>query len=175
MPRSWGRRHRRPYLMTSRRLVAATLVVLVFAIWLPCARAAEPAREATIYSDPGCPCGEEYGRYLEAHGFKVTHVVSTPELDAVKAKYAIPKRLIANQSTVIEGYVIEGNVPVAAIERLLEERPPIIGIALPGMPSGSPGMEGPKRAAFPIFVITDDPRPPLYAIEIGRASCRERV
>ena len=150
------------------RTVLFTLTLCLVVLLAPfSAYAAEaaPAREATIYTDPGCPCGIEYGKYLEAHGYKVNMVVSTPELDAIKAKYAIPKRLLANQSTVIEGYVIEGNVPVAAIERLLAERPPIPGIALPGMPSGSPGMDGPKRAAFPVFVITDDPRPPLYAIE----------
>jgi len=139
------------------------LIVLLVATGL--ARTADPMREATIYSDPGCPCGAAYGKYLEAQGYKVTLVVSTPELDAIKEKYHVPDRLIANQSTIIEGYVIEGNVPVEVIERLLTERPPISGIALPGMPSGSPGMEGPKRSAFPIFVITDDPRPPLYAIE----------
>lgn len=92
-------------------------------------------------------------------------VVSTPALDAIKAKYKVPPALVANQSTVIEGYVVEGNVPVAAILRLLAERPPIPGLALPGMPSGAPGIGGEKLGAFPIFVIGDEPRPPLYAIE----------
>lgn len=150
--------------MPLRRLFVAVLVGLLFG--LPSfAWAEQKVREATVYADPGCPCGPEYGRYLEANGFKVTMVVSTPELDAIKAKYKIPNSLQSNQSTLIEGYVIEGNVPLPAILRLLAERPPIPGIALPGIPSGSPGFGGQKVSAFPIFVITDDPRPPLFAIE----------
>lgn len=144
----------------------ALLAILAVALVAPLtARADGPAREATVYADPGCPCGPDYGRYLEANGFKVTMVVSTPELDAIKAKYKIPRPLQASQSTLVAGYVIEGNVPVAPILRLLKEKPPIIGITLPGMPSGSPGFGGQKLSAFPIFVITDDPRPPLFAIE----------
>ncbi len=95
----------------------------------------------------------------------MTFVVSTPELDAIKAKYKVPQALVANQSTVIDGYVIEGNVLVSVIERLLAERPPIPGIALPGMPSGAPGIGGEKLGAFPIFVISDEPRTALFAIE----------
>lgn len=144
----------------------AILVILAVALVAPlAARADGPAREAVVYADPGCPCGVEYGRYLEANGFKVTMVVSTPELDAIKARYNIPRSLQSGQSTLIAGYVIEGNVPVAPILRLLAEKPPIIGITLPGTPSGSPGFGGEKRSAFPIFVITDDPRPALFAIE----------
>lgn len=150
--------------MPLRRVIIALVFGLL--IWPPSPLwAAEKTREATVYADPGCPCGPEYGRYLEANGFKVTMVVSTPELDVIKAKYKIPSWLISNQSTLIEGYVIEGNVPLSSIERLLKERPPIVGIALPGTPSGSPGFGGQKVSAFPIFVITDDPRPPLFAIE----------
>lgn len=149
-----------------RRLVVAAVVVAGLALaGLGPSRAEGPARAATVYSDPGCPCGPGYGAYLEANGFKVSYVVSTPELDAIKAKYQVPQALIANQSTIIEGYVIEGNVPVAVIHRLLAERPPIPGIALPGMPSGAPGIGGEKLGAFPIFVISDDPRPALFAIE----------
>jgi hypothetical protein len=152
--------------MLPLRLIAAALILL-FALGLlaPLSARTEEPRAATVYADPGCPCGPDYGRYLEANGFAVTMVVSTPELDAIKARYKVPDWLISNQSTVIEGYVIEGNVPVSVIERLLAERPPIPGIALPGMPSGAPGIGGEKRAAFPIFVISNDPRPPLYAIE----------
>ncbi|MBM3482041.1 MAG: DUF411 domain-containing protein [Alphaproteobacteria bacterium] len=150
--------------MPLRRVIIAIVVGLL--IWRPSALWADEAtREATVYADPGCPCGPEYGRYLEANGFKVTMVVSTPELDAIKARYKIPRSMQSNQSTMIEGYVIEGNVPLPAILRLLEEKPPIPGIALPGTPSGSPGFGGQKVSAFPIFVITDDPRPPLFAIE----------
>ena len=87
------------------------------------------------------------------------------ELDALNARFGVPEHLQGCHATVIEGYVIEGHVPVAAISRLLQEKPPIPGISLPGMPEGSPGMSGTKQGAFAIFVISDEEKPPLYAIE----------
>jgi hypothetical protein len=146
------------------RAIAAALFLFALA-FAPAALHAEEARQATLYKDPSCGCCAEYGRYLEANGYRVTVVDSGDELDAINAKYGVPEHLQGCHATVIEGYVIEGHVPVAVISRLLQERPPIPGIALPGMPEGSPGMSGVKQGAFAIFVITDEEKPPLYAIE----------
>jgi len=146
------------------RAIVTALVLFVLA-FAPVALHAEEARQATLYKDPSCGCCTEYGRYLEANGYQVTVVDSADELDGIKAKYGVPEHLQGCHSTVIEGYVIEGHVPVAAISRLLREKPSIPGISLPGMPLGSPGMSGAKEGAFEIFVIADEEKPPLYATE----------
>jgi hypothetical protein len=146
------------------RLIAA-LVLSVIALLMPNFAHAGGPREATLYKDPLCGCCTEYGRYLEANGFKVTVIDSTAEIDALHARHKVPAHLEGCHSTVIEGYLIEGHVPVSAINRLLDEKPSLPGLSLPGMPEGSPGMSGRKQGAFPIFVISDEAKPPLFAIE----------
>jgi len=79
-------------------------------------------------------------RRLEKAGFVVT-ATETAELDAVKKALRVPSDLISCHTAEVDGYVLEGHVPVAAVRRLLEERPNGIGLAVPGMPAGSPGME----------------------------------
>ncbi|MSO69392.1 MAG: hypothetical protein EXQ98_03805 [Alphaproteobacteria bacterium] len=147
-----------------RRLFAVFMWLFITIVVANFAHADGP-REATLYKDPLCTCCAAYGRYLEANGFKVTVIDSVEEIDALHARYKVPAHLEGCHSTVIEGYLVEGHVPVAAINRLLEEKPPLPGISLPGMPDGSPGMSGYKQGAFPIFVISDDAKPPLYSIE----------
>ena len=77
-------------------------------------------------------------------------------LVAVKARYQIPPELQSCHTAIVDGYVIEGHVPAADVERLLMERPDIIGLAVPGMPVGSPGMEVPGAASQPFQVIAFD-------------------
>ena len=74
-------------------------------------------------------------------------------MDSIKTKYSVPSALASCHTTIVNGYVVEGHVPVEAIERLLLEQPKIIGIALPGMPTGSPGMPGSKSSPFDIRMI----------------------
>jgi hypothetical protein len=77
-------------------------------------------------------------------------------LGSIKARYGVPPRLVGCHTALIDGYVVEGHVPAADIDRLLDERPQITGIAVPGMPIGSPGMEVPGRPAVPYDVIAFD-------------------
>lgn len=78
------------------------------------------------------------------------------DLTPIKARYQVPSELQSCHTAIVDGYVIEGHVPVADIERLLSERPDVIGIAVPGMPIGSPGMETEGVAAQPYDVLTFD-------------------
>lgn len=123
--------------------------------------AAEPPVAATLYKNPGCQCCDAYAAYLRRHGFEVT-VNASPDLNAVKREYGIPPRLAACHTMLIDGYVVEGHVPVEVIEKLLRERPDIIGISLPGMPAGSPGMTGEKQEPFVIYTI-EEGKPQVYA------------
>jgi len=117
---------------------------------------AAPGLNATVYRDPACGCCASYADYLRKNGFKVD-VVETANMAAVKAKYGVPPQLSSCHTTIIDGYVVEGHVPVLAVKRLLAEKPSIKGIALPGMPMGSPGMSGEKEAPFVIYEIMDGP------------------
>lgn len=107
-----------------------------------------------IHKSPGCECCAGWEAYMTAHGFTVE---STEEADLVAFKEArgVPSDAWSCHTAVIESYTVEGHVPVEAIEDLLAERPDIDGIALPGMPPGSPGMPGEKEAPFDVLAIDD--------------------
>lgn len=108
----------------------------------------------TVYSSPTCGCCHQYERYLEEKGFELESI-RTENLDEIKDDLGIPQDMQACHTATIEEYFVEGHVPVEAIWKLLEEQPPIDGIALPGMPSGAPGMGGDKTEPFVIYSIVD--------------------
>ena len=143
-------------------LLAGTALALV-AVAGP-ARAAA-VRAATLYKDPLCGCCTDYGHDLEANGFAVTVVADADVMAAKKAEFRVPAALEGCHSTVIDGYIVEGHVPVSAIEKLLSERPGIRGLSLPGMPLGSPGMSGEKEGPFEVVAITDEPVAPVFSVE----------
>jgi hypothetical protein len=93
--------------------------------------------------------------HLRSNGFEVT----TEDVDAlapIKAKHGVPAKLEACHTALVDGYVIEGHVPADLIDRLLRERPAVVGLAVPGMPVGSPGMEAAGRSAERYQVLTFD-------------------
>jgi hypothetical protein len=143
-----------------RNLLA--LIVLVVALSSGPAKAEQPYA-ATLYKNPQCGCCEGHADYLRENGFEVT-VEPTHDLPLLKRQYGVPGALEGCHTTLIDGYVVEGHVPVASILRLLTERPDIKGISLPGMPAGSPGMSGAKAAPFTIYAIGDEPAK-VFAVE----------
>ena len=110
--------------------------------------------EATVYKSPNCGCCVGYVDTLEENGVSV-EVVETDTLDEIKQTYAVPEELQSCHTVLIGGYVVEGHMPITAVEKLLAEKPDIDGIALPGMPSGSPGMPGVKRGSFTVYEFKD--------------------
>jgi hypothetical protein len=123
---------------------------------------AEPVT-VKMYKNPECGCCEQYAKYLRRHGFKVA-VTPTHNMSMISRQNGVPEKLAGCHTMLIEGYVVEGHVPVGAINKLLTERPDIRGISLPGMPEGSPGMTGTKTAPFQILEITDAPEK-VFAVE----------
>jgi hypothetical protein len=101
--------------------------------------AEEPA--ITVHKDPTCGCCSGWVAHLQKAGF-VAKVIETRDLDAVKSRLGVPDDLAACHTAQLADYVIEGHVPAAALKRLLAEKPKAAGLAVPGMPGGSPGMEG---------------------------------
>jgi hypothetical protein len=124
---------------------------------------AEGPYAATLYKNPQCGCCEGYADYLRENGFEVT-VKPTHDLSLLNRQYGVPEPLVGCHTTLVDGYVVEGHVPINAVLRLLNERPDIKGISLPGMPMGSPGMTGEKTAPFTIYEIGDGPAK-VYAVE----------
>ncbi len=120
----------------------------------PDEQGAQTSALVTVYRSPTCGCCQEYEGYLEEEGYDVKSI-ETEELDEMKDGLGVPPEMRSCHIAMIEEYFIEGHVPVEAIRKLLEEQPAIDGIALPGMPSGSPGMGGEKAEPFVIYSITD--------------------
>jgi hypothetical protein len=136
----------------------------LLAAGLTAAQAGE-ARKALLYKNPQCGCCEGYATYLRDNGFEV-EVKPTNDLAEISSKAGVPEDFQGCHTTFIDGYVIDGHVPVKTVEKLLTERPDIAGISLPGMPMGSPGMVGDKTGPFTIYAIPKDgQRPSVYATE----------
>lgn len=111
-----------------------------------------------VVKDPGCPCCNAWIEHLRANGFPVSFEERSIEsLDLYKREKGIPADMASCHTGTVEGYVLEGHVPAADIRRLLEERPEAVGLAVPGMPYGSPGM-GPEaeREAYDVILIGKD-------------------
>ena len=124
-----------------------TLALLLLCLLLPACQdqAGDPAPASnsaliSVFKTPTCGCCEKWVDHLRSQGFQVeTH--DRPSLAALKKEQGIPHGKEACHTALVDGYVIEGHVPAKEVARLLEERPPIRGLVVPGMPLGSPGME----------------------------------
>ncbi len=108
-----------------------------------------------LYKSPECGCCDGYADYLRHHGFEVT-AKATNDLAEISRKAGIPPDLQGCHTAFIGDYVVDGHVPVAAIDKLLTGRPAIKGITLPGMPIGSPGMSGEQAGSLTIYAIGQD-------------------
>jgi hypothetical protein len=106
----------------------------------------------TVHLDPNCGCCSGWVQHLQHAGFR-TSVLETTDLDAVKRKLGVPDDLAACHTAEVSGYVVEGHVPATALKRFLAEKPQAIGLAVPGMPIGSPGMEGGKPEPYDVVLF----------------------
>lgn len=110
----------------------------------------------TVYRDPSCGCCEAWAGIARDLGHQVT-VIDHPDMAAIKRRHGVPDELASCHTAIVAGYAVEGHVPLAAVARLLEERPRgLRGIAVPGMPRGSPGMEMPDGSKDPFEVVAFD-------------------
>lgn len=113
-----------------------------------------------VHKDPNCGCCTKWVRHLTDANFAVT-TQETSTLPAVRARLGVPSDLAACHTAEIGGYVIEGHVPAAAVRRLLESRPAAIGLAVPGMPAGSPGMESATPRKYDVILFGTSGRQPF--------------
>jgi len=140
---------RRSFLITGSALLSVRAVPTL---------AQTPAQAIHVLKDPSCGCCTTWAEILVSEGFAVTTEDSSgADLFAFKLDHGIPQAMVSCHTGEIEGYMIEGHVPPADIRRLLAQRLDAIGLAVPGMPYGSPGM-GPEndRQAYEVFLIGRD-------------------
>jgi hypothetical protein len=115
--------------------------------------------KAMLFDAPRCSWCEVYAAYLRTGRFEVD-IRTTKDLTEISRKAGVPADFQDCHTTFIDGYATDGHVPVDTVDKLLTERPDIVGIALPAMPTGSPGMQGTKTDSFTIFTITKDGKTP---------------
>ncbi len=116
-----------------------------------------------VYKSPTCGCCSAWVEHVQAAGFEV-EVHDVPNVQPVKEQNGLPAHLGSCHTTLVGGYVVEGHVPADVIRRLLAERPQIAGIAVPGMPLGSPGMEVPggRKDPYDVMAFTRDGRVSVF-------------
>ena len=126
------------------------------------ARAAAPLRDIVVYKDPGCGCCKAWVTHLQGAGFKTT-VRDTAEMTTVKASFGVPAALESCHTARIGRYTIEGHVPADLIAKLVAEQPAARGLAVPGMPVGSPGMEGSPKQRYDVLLFDAAGKTRVYA------------
>ena len=136
--------------MTRRQILVALSTALAAGV----RTAAQTLPSVRVYRDPTCGCCGLWVEHLRKAGFAAT-VTEVADIGAIKTKYGVPPRVSSCHTAVVENYVLEGHVPAEDVRRLLQERPDLAGIGVPGMPIGSPGMEvaGMKPQAYDVLAF----------------------
>lgn len=151
-------RHDRIPVMTKRR--TALLALAVAAAFVS---SAANAAQLTVHKSPYCGCCAKWIEHVQKQGFTVK-VVETEDMASVKKRLGVPDKMASCHTTQAGGYFIEGHVPAADIKRLLAQKPRAAGIAVPGMPAGSPGMDmGGQRQPYATILVQRDGKTKLFA------------
>jgi hypothetical protein len=146
--------NRRQFICTGIAIAAALTGV---------AHASAAPQTMTVYKDPNCGCCHLWAEAMTAEGFDVK-LEDRDDLTPIKAQLGVPANLQGCHTATVTGYFLEGHVPIEALRKLLDEKPPIAGLAVPGMPSGSLGMGDDPGAAYDVFAVTKAPvgNPAVY-------------
>jgi hypothetical protein len=124
-----------------------------------------------VWKDPNCGCCKDWIAHMEQSGFRAN--VADEGNNAARARLGVAQKFASCHTALVQGYVIEGHVPVADIQRLLKEKPKALGLAVPGMPIGSPGMDGPayggRHDAYQVLLIQKDGSAQVFTSYAGKA------
>ena len=134
--------------LNRRHLIAGTIMSMSM-LTSGMAIAAGPM---TVYKDPQCGCCEQWADAMEAAGFKV-NIRDEADMTPIKTRFGVPADMEGCHTAVIDGYVVEGHVPLEALQKLVTEKPDVAGIAVPGMPAGSLGMGDDPKASYDVYTI----------------------
>ena len=120
------------------------------------------AADVVVYKSASCGCCNSWIRHMKQNGF-TTEAYNSTDMQLVKKEIGVPSKLASCHTAVVGGYVIEGHVPADVIARLLKEKPAIKGLSTPGMPMGSPGMEGPRKEPYNVVSFDENGKTSIYA------------
>lgn len=142
--------------MNRRQGIAAAIALLSTALNTPLKAATKP--EVQVWKSPTCGCCKDWVTHMEAHGFSV--VVHETGNTAMRARLGLPQELGSCHTALVGGYVVEGHVPAEDVKRLLAQKPTALGLSVPGMPIGSPGMDGAvyggRRDPYDVLLVRSD-------------------
>ncbi len=143
--------------------LAASCLVFTLGAAAPHPEVSGPKGPAiTVYKDPDCGCCNNWVDHLVKHGFRVESK-DTRQMTEVKSTLGVPAALESCHTGVVGGYVVEGHVPAADILRMLKQKPKVAGLAVPGMPMGSPGMEGPRKQKYDVVSFDKKGKTKVFA------------
>jgi hypothetical protein len=156
----------------SRRRAVCAALMLACAPGFTLAAASAGPTAVEVWKDPECGCCKDWVSHMEANGFKVT--VNDTGNNAVRARLGIDKKHGSCHTAVVGGYALEGHVPAREVKRLLSEKPAALGLAVPGMPVGSPGMDGAvykgRKDSFDVLLLAKDGSSKVYQRYEGNKS-----
>jgi|SRR3989344_1316848 len=145
--------------MKARYYIGVGVLILIVGLaWTALPSRGDPILQGKVvqeYKTLTCGCCGTYGAYAQKKGMKV-EVVNVNDADSIKDKYGVPEALRSCHTVIVDGYFVEGHVPAEAIAKMLAEKPGIKGIAMQGMPYGSPGMPGNKEGPFVVYAVQND-------------------
>lgn len=148
--------------MQRRTLIQTAAIMATGALVWPVAAQAKPQVE--VWKSPACGCCKDWVAHMEANGFSVkTYETGN---NAVRARLGLPQELGSCHTALVNGYVVEGHVPARDVKRLLAERPKALGLSVPGMPVGAPGMDGPayggRKDHYDVLLVEADGKTRVY-------------
>jgi hypothetical protein len=155
---------------TCRRMSIVTVAVLLSISVLGVSPHAQKPTPIAVFKDAGCGCCSVWVEHLRRNGFAPTQTNQNPsQMAATKDKHRVPRQARSCHTGIVEGYVIEGHVPAAEVRRLLKMRPAgVIGLTVPGMPIGSPGMEGPNARAYDVLAFDKQGKTTVFSTQHPR-------
>ncbi len=157
----------------SRRWIGLTILIAVVATtaaWFGVRPSSADSADVVVYKTPACGCCNNWVAHLRDNGFEVS-VINVSSTQPARERLGVPRRLGSCHTAQIGKYWVEGHVPADLMQRLTSEQPEDIGgIAVPGMPMGSPGMEGPNPVTYQVLAYGTDGQTTVYATRKGRLS-----
>lgn len=148
--------------ISRRRLIGSAFAAAAGAFALPSLLRASAGTPMMVYKDPNCGCCHKWVEIMQTAGFEVS-VRDTGDMGSIKARYKVGRPLASCHTALVGGYVVEGHVPADVIRKLLANKPRVLGIAVPGMPIGSPGMEGTPKQAYEVLTFDATGKTTVFA------------
>ncbi len=138
------------------------MIILIISALAYADKTSTKVPQITVYKSPTCGCCTKWIKHLEKNGFRVESI-NSKKMQELKRTIGVNPKYQSCHTGLIDGYYIEGHVPAKDIKRLLKEKPHAIGLSVPGMPMGSPGMEGPRKDPYSVLLIKKDKTTEVYS------------